>query len=127
MLYTIETDKPLDQLCRDLEQAVAAHQFGILGVIDLKQKMNDKGLEFEPPCRIFEVCNPHQARKVLMQDLAVATALPCRIAVYEKGGRVTLSTIRPTIMLEMFPAVGLTDVARDVEQTMIQIMDAAAG
>ena len=91
MLHIVESTKPLARLAADLEQAVARHKFGVLGVHDLKAKMAEKGVPFARECRIFEVCNPHQAKKVLETNLEISTALPCRISVYEEGGKTKLT------------------------------------
>ena len=94
---------------------------------DLKQTMAKKGVEFERECRIFEVCNPHQAKKVLEANIGISTALPCRISVYEENGQVQFATIQPTAMLGMFAAEGVESVAGEVEQTLKAIMAEAAG
>ena len=65
ILFIVESTKPLDRLTADLEQAVSRHKFGVLGVHNLKETMAKKGVPFQRECRIFEVCNPHQAKKVL--------------------------------------------------------------
>ncbi|MBI4635780.1 MAG: DUF302 domain-containing protein [Candidatus Rokubacteria bacterium] len=126
MLYTVRSSKPLAEAARDLEAAVARHKFGVLGVHDLKAKMAEKGVAFGRECRIFEVCNPHQAKKVLEANLEISTALPCRISVYEEGGRTTLATIKPTAMIDLFASPELEEVAREVEATLELIMDEAA-
>jgi hypothetical protein len=74
MLHIVESTKTLARVITDLEQAVARHKFGVLGVHDLKAKLAEKGVPFGPECRIFEVCNPHQAKKVLEAHLEVSTA-----------------------------------------------------
>jgi uncharacterized protein (DUF302 family) len=127
MLHIVESTKPLDRVAKDLEDAVARHKFGVLGVQDLKQTMAKKGVEFARECRIFEVCNPHQAKKVLETNLEISTALPCRISVYEEGGVTKLATIKPTAMIELYSTPGLAGVAKDVEMTLEQIMAEAAG
>jgi uncharacterized protein (DUF302 family) len=126
MLHVVESTKPLTQLAADLEQAVTRHKFGVLGVYDLKAKMAEKGVPFARECRIFEVCNPHQAKKVLEANLEISTALPCRISVYEEGGRTKLATIRPTALIGLYPNPELRGVADEVEGTLIQIMVEAA-
>ena len=126
MLHVVESTKPLTQLTADLEQAVTRHKFGVLGVHDLKAKMAEKGVPFARECRIFEVCNPHQAKKVLEANLEISTALPCRISVYEEGGRTKLATIRPTALIGLYPNPELRGVAEEVEETLIQIMVEAA-
>jgi uncharacterized protein (DUF302 family) len=126
MLHIVESTKPLARLIADLEQAVARHKFGVLGVHDLKAKMAEKGVPFARECRIFEVCNPHQAKKVLETNLEISTALPCRISVYEEGGKTKLATIRPTALIELYRTPELKGVAEEVEDTMVRIMAEAA-
>ena len=125
MLYVKEAKGSIDEVASKLEAAVAANKFGVLGVHNLKQKMKDKGVEFGPECRIFEVCNPMQAKTVLEADMAISNALPCRISVYEQGDTVKVSTIRPTVLLRLFAKPELELVARSVEEAMIRMIDAA--
>ena len=126
MLHIVESTKPLARLVADLEQAVTRHKFGVLGVHDLKAKMAEKGVPFARECRIFEVCNPHQAKKVLEANLQISTALPCRISVYEEGGKTKLATIRPTTLIGLYGTPELKGVAEEVEDTMVRIMAEAA-
>jgi uncharacterized protein (DUF302 family) len=125
MLYVKDAKGTVDEVVARLQQAAAANKFGVLQIIDLKEKMAAKGVEFGPECRILEVCNPQQAKKVLEDDMRVSTALPCRISVYEAEGQVKVATIKPTIMMAAFGASGLQAVAREVEDTIIRIIDAA--
>ncbi|MBI2469410.1 MAG: DUF302 domain-containing protein [Candidatus Rokubacteria bacterium] len=127
MLYVVESTKPLTRLVADLERAVTSHKFGVLSVHDLKAKMAEKGVAFSPECRILEVCNPHQARKVLEANLEISTALPCRISVYEEGGKTKLATIRPTALVALYRNPELKGVAEEVEETLVKIMTDAAG
>ena len=126
MLHIVESTKPLARLITDLEQAVARHKFGVLGVHDLRAKMAEKGVPFARECRIFEVCNPHQAKKVLEANLQISTALPCRISVYEEGGKRKLATIRPTTLIDLYGTSELKHVAEEVEETLVKIMTEAA-
>ena len=96
------------------------------GVHDLRAKLAEKGVSFARECRIFEVCNPHQAKKVLEANLEICTALPCRISVYEEGGKTRLATIKPTVLIGLYPNPELKGVAVEVETTLVQIMDEAA-
>jgi uncharacterized protein (DUF302 family) len=126
MLHIVDTAKDVPAAARDLEAAVARHKFGVLHVHDLRQKMQEKGVDFPRACRVLEVCNPHQASRVLAQNMAVSVALPCRIAIYEEGGRTKLATMLPTAMLALFPgAASLQEVAADVEREILAMMDEA--
>jgi uncharacterized protein (DUF302 family) len=126
MLHIVESKKSLPDVARDLEQAVTRHKFGVLGVHDLKAKMAEKGVPFARECRVFEVCNPHQAKKVLETNLEISTALPCRISVYQEGEVTKLATIKPTALIELYASPGLREVAKEVESTLEAIMAEAA-
>jgi uncharacterized protein (DUF302 family) len=127
MLFEIESAKTIDQVCQDLEKAVVAHKFGVMTVHNLKETMKKKGVEFDRECRIFEVCNPHQAKRVLERNMQVSTALPCRISVFSDGGKVRLATLKPTALITHFNVPELQPVAQEVEDTIIEIMrDASA-
>jgi uncharacterized protein (DUF302 family) len=126
MLHIIETSKDVPAAAHDLEAAVIRHQFGVLHVHDLQQKLTEKGVDFPRACRILEVCNPHQASQVLSQNMAVSVALPCRISVFEEDGRTKMATMLPTAMLAIFPgADALQAVAAEVEREILAMMDEA--
>lgn len=126
MLHVVDSSKSLNRVTADLEQAVTRHRFGILGVHDLRAKMIEKGVEFARECRIYEVCNPQQAKKVLDRNMEISTALPCRISVYEEGRGTRLATIKPTAMLALYGTPELKGVAEEVEATLATIMAEAA-
>lgn len=127
MLYTVYSDKNIEKLAGDLEESVARHKFGVVGMHDLKEAMNNKGVEFERECLIYEVCNPQQAKRVLETNMEVSTALPCRISVYAEGDKTVLATLKPTSMIALFPNPELGSVAEEVEETLMSIMKEAAG
>ncbi len=127
MLHIVRSSRSLTETARALEDACARHKFGVLGVHDLRAKMADKGVQFDRDCRVYEVCNPHQARKVLEANLEISTALPCRISLYDDKGTTTLATLKPTSLIELFPNPELRSVAEDVEATLVRIMAEAAG
>ncbi len=126
LLIIVDSQKPLERLVRDLEDAVARHKFGVLGVHDLRAKLAEKGVPFDRECRVFEVCNPQQARKVLEANLEISTALPCRISVYADGGKTRLATIKPTALIALYGTPELKAVAEEVERTILAIMTDAA-
>jgi len=125
MLYTVHTSQSPEQTGAALEAAVKRHHFGVLAVHDLQASMAKHGLTFPKPCRIYEVCQPKQAKQVLEANTAIATALPCRIAVYTEGQQTTLAMIRPTTLLGLFHEPGLQSTAYEVERELIAIMDEA--
>jgi uncharacterized protein (DUF302 family) len=125
MLYEQTATGTVDAVCAKLCDATIAANFGVLGIHDLKQKMESKGVPFSRECRIIEVCNPNQAKAVLEANMAISTALPCRIAVYEEGDAVKVSTLKPTAILALYGSIELESVAKEVEKTIVRIIDAA--
>ena len=126
MLFETESQKTIDQVCQDLEKAVVEHKFGVMTVHNLKETMNKKGVEFDRECRIFEACNPLQAKRVLEKNMELSTALPCRISVFTEGRKVKLATLKPTALISQFNAPELEPVAKEMEETLIQIMKEAS-
>jgi uncharacterized protein (DUF302 family) len=126
MLVKTSTGKTVSETATALHAAVQANQFGVMQVHNLKETMVKKGVEFERECLIFEVCQPQQAKKVLDQNMSVSTALPCRISIYEEGGKTILASLRPTILLGMFDSPQLEGIAKEVEDTIVKIMTETA-
>lgn len=126
MYYIVETTKSFEQASADLDVAVKRHQFGVLHVHDLGATLRSKGIAFDEQCRVFEVCNPAQAAKVLAADMRLNMALPCRISVFTEKGKTKLGLITPVKMLSSLsqdPA--LLEVAKEVEEKTIQMVDEA--
>lgn len=127
MYYIVETDKPFEQAATDLEAAVQAHGFGVLHIHDLGGTLRSKGIEFAEQCKVFEVCNPGQAAKVLSTDMRLNMALPCRISVFTDNGKTQIGLIKPAQMLSsLSDESALVEVAEEVEAKTIQMVDDAS-
>ena len=126
MLITLPTRKTVSEAAAALQVAVEANHFGVMQIHNLTETMKKKGVEFAHECLIFEVCQPQQAKKVLDENMSVSTALPCRISIYEEGGRTILATLKPTTLLALFNTPQLEGVAQEVEATLVKIMTEAA-
>jgi uncharacterized protein (DUF302 family) len=107
--------------------AVKKHGFGVLHIYDLKQTLAGKGVTLPAECRIFEVCNPHEAAKVLGEDMRLNMALPCRVSVFEQDGVTQIGTIKATELLGLLSrSPELSQVATRVERTIETIINEAA-
>jgi uncharacterized protein (DUF302 family) len=126
VLVEISTKKSVRDAATSLQAAVEANHFGVMQIHNLKETMAKKGVAFDRECLIFEVCQPQQAKKVLDENMSVSTALPCRISIYEQGGKTILATLKPTTLLAMFNTPKLEPVAQEVEDTIVKIMEEAA-
>lgn len=126
MYYVVESSKSVDQAAADLATAVVRLGFGVLHVHDLGAALRSKGITFPEECKIFEVCNPQQAAKVLATDMRLNMALPCRISVFTERGQTKIGLIRPGQMLSSLSTdEALTQVAQEVEAKTIQMVDEA--
>ena len=126
MIHRVHSTKPIDAIGEGLAAAAARHSFGVIAVHDLKATLEKKGVGLGMECRVFEVCNPVQARRVLETDGAVSTALPCRISVYGQPGDYTLATLLPGEMMKAFGRPELEPVAAEVETVLKAMMEEAA-
>jgi uncharacterized protein (DUF302 family) len=126
MYYIVETSKSFSQAAEDLDAAVKRNGFGVLHVHDLGNTLRSKGVAFTEDCKVFEVCNPAQAAKVLATDMRLNMALPCRISVYTEQGKTKIGLIKPKAMLGMLSQdAALQQVAQEVETQTIKMVDEA--
>ena len=126
MYYIVDTGKPFAQEVSDLENAVKNNKFGVLHIHDIAATLRGKGFDFAEECKVFEVCNPGQASKVLAVDLKLNMALPCRISVYTEKGKTKIGMIEPVKMLSMLSQdATLMAIAKEVEAAIIKMMDEA--
>ena len=126
MYYIAETEKSFAQASIDLEAAVKRHNFGVLHVHDLGSTLRSKGVEFNDECKVFEVCNPAQAAKVMALDMRLNMALPCRISVYTEKGKTRIGLIKPAEMLSTLSQdAALIQIANEVEEMTLQMVNEA--
>lgn len=126
MIYQKSSKHTPHEVEQSLTEAVKRHKFGILHVLDLKNTLNEKGIDLNNEVRIYDVCSPMAAFQALQQNMAIATVLPCRIAVYGDVGGSTIATVKPT---DLFSATGLLhadNLAQDIERELLAIIDEAA-
>jgi len=126
MYYIAETEKTFEQASQDLEEEVKTLGFGVLHIHNLGETLRSKGVEFGENCKVFEVCNPQQAAKVLSIDMRLNMALPCRISVFTENGITKIGLIEPAKMLAgLSDDPSLLEVAKEVEEKTIQMIDNA--
>lgn len=126
MYYIVDSTKSFESAAADLDAAVKNNGFGVLHVHDLGATLRGKGVDFAEECKIFEVCNPMQASKVLSTDMRLNMALPCRISVYTEKGKTKIGLIKPAEMLSsLSDDAELQNVANEVEMSTIKMVDEA--
>jgi uncharacterized protein (DUF302 family) len=127
MLFAVQTTKPIEQVDKALREAAGRYHFGVLAVHDLEQVLKEKGQPIAWACRVYEVCNPQQAKTVLEHRPALSSMLPCRISVYQDGEALTISTILPKGLAQLIPGKDIDEILDDIETSMKAVVKEAAG
>lgn len=116
--YQVKTDKDFERAIEDLKKSLDNHKFGVLWELNFKDKLKERGLDFDKNFKILEVCNPQQAKRVLEKQIDVGYFLPCKIVVYEDGDDVFIGMLNPTALIGMIENSELNDIALEVENTL---------
>lgn len=126
MFHIIESDRSFEEAAAALEAAVKDGGFSVLHVHDIGATLRDKGVEFEDQCRIFEICQPRQAARVLATDMKLNMALPCRVSVYTEHGQVKIGMIEPqTLLAALSDDPELAEVALNVQEALSAMIETA--
>ncbi len=81
--YTAETTASVQNAIAALETSLKEEQFGVLWRFNLREKLKEKGFDFEREYVVLEVCNPAEANRVISENVLAGYFLPCKIVVYE--------------------------------------------
>ena len=124
VLFRIESDKSFDEVVANIEQQVHEHKFRVLAVHDVQATLAEKGITREP-LKIIEVCNAAFADEALSKSINVALFMPCKYTVFPEGGKTIVNLARPSMIAEMVPDGDLSELAHNVENRLITVMEAA--
>ncbi len=126
MYYVVNSAKSFEDAAKDLDAAVKNRGFGVLHVHNLGETLRSKGVDFTENYKVFEVCNPVQASKVLSIDMQLNMALPCRISVFTENGTTRIGLIKPAQMLSsLSDDTTLLAIAKEIEEKTIQMVNDA--
>ena len=104
----------------ELEKSVESVGWKIPHVNDLQATMNKFGKDVRQ-VKVYEICQPDHAFKILSQDdeRIVSNMMPCRVAVYEKSdGSVYVSRMNAGLMAKPMGKLirtTMSDAARETE------------
>lgn len=126
MIYSKNSKRSPAEVEQNLRQAAQRHKFGVLHVLDLQGTLQEKGIDLGREVRVYDVCNPQAASQALRENMATATVLPCRIAVYASPEGSTIATVTPSDLLRATGLKNSESLARQVEKEITAIIDEAA-
>ena len=109
------------------EASVKEHGWTIPKVHDLQKSMKKFGKDVKS-VKVFELCHPDHAGKILAKndERLVASLMPCRVAFYEKeDGKVYISRMNSSLMASMMDGIipeVMDDAAQDTEKMLKAVM-----
>ncbi len=121
--YTRTVSRPYEEVLAAVKAAAQKQGFRVSNVHDVAASLRKDGINREPYATV-EVCNSKIAADVLNAQPLLGSVMPCRIAVFQKGNETTVSMVRPSKLMTLFP--GSSEVqkeARQVEKSMEAIVD----
>lgn len=105
------------------EGSVKAQGWKIPKVHDLQKTMKKYGKDVKA-VKVFELCHPDHAGKILAEsdERIVSSLMPCRVAFYEKAdGKVYFSRMNSSLMASMMSGIipeVMDDAAKDTEKIL---------
>ncbi|GMK41452.1 hypothetical protein PCCS19_45080 [Paenibacillus sp. CCS19] len=121
--YTVETTKTSEEAIEALTENLKAENFGVLWQLDLREKLQEKGVEFDRSYQILEVCNPVEAKRVLYENALIGYFLPCKLAVYVENGTTRIGMPKPTALIGLVENKALISIASDIEKRLTACVD----
>ena len=120
MGYTLRATvpRPYEQTVADVRGALADQGFGILTEIDLQATLKAKLDVDVAPHVILGACRPQLAHQALQIDPAIATVLPCNVAVRAVDESTTVVEAFDPDAMTRLAGDALCDVAADARQRL---------
>ncbi len=115
-----------EESAEKFEQKVLAMGWKIPAVHDLQETMHKNGFEVSK-VKVFEICQPEHAYKILSRDKEriVSNMMPCRVSIYEKSdGKTYVSWMNTALMGNMMGGI-IADVMGDAtkeSEAMISVL-----
>ncbi|GAA2140772.1 DUF302 domain-containing protein [Nocardioides koreensis] len=120
MGYTLRATvaRPYEKTVADVRGALADQGFGILTEIDLRATLKAKLDVDVAPHVILGACRPQLAHQALQIDPAIATVLPCNVAVRAVDESTTVVEAFDPDAMTRLAGDALCDVAADARQRL---------
>ncbi|NHC43366.1 DUF302 domain-containing protein [Bacillus sp. MM2020_1] len=121
--YTVVTDKNMEEAIQSIQESLEEEKFGVLWKFDIKEKLQEKGLDFQKEFKVLEVCNPQEAYRVLNENKMAGYFLPCKIVVSEDSGRTKIGMPKPSALISLLNDEKMKQFAQDIEDRLISCID----
>lgn len=94
MFVVHESKFGFDETVETITQSAKDNEWSMPHVYDLQATMTKHGFAVKK-VKVFSLCKPEHAYQILSDDKVrdVSALMPCRVAVYEKGGKTYVSML----------------------------------
>lgn len=122
MFVINESKLGFDQTVEAITQSVQKNNWSMPHMYDLQATMKKNGFDVNP-VKVFSLCKPEHAYKILSDDneRMVSALMPCRVAVYEKGGKTYISMLNAGLFSKLL-GKKVKDVMGDASAENLQIL-----
>jgi len=99
MTYKVTTSRNIEDVVANVEKICEANKFALLHDYVYHDIIKSKGFSIDKKVYIYEICQAKVAALVLNEEPSFTPFMPCRIAIYEEGSHVRISTQNMELML----------------------------
>jgi len=121
--YRRQVNTPYKEAIVKTKEELNKEGFGILTEIDVKATLKKKlNVDYDDYI-ILGACNPPFAYQALKAEKDIGLLLPCNVIIYDSNGQTFVSTIKPTVAMNMIENEELRIVATQVEDKLKKVID----
>ena len=126
-IVPVEPGVTHEDIVISLDSAAFSKNFVSPATFAIGDHIRERGLQLPGVLEVRTYCSLGIGAEVLVDYPEFAAFAPCRIAIYEKQGRLYLALDRPTYALRHLGNVSqqVRDAAKQLEETLIWMMDKA--
>jgi uncharacterized protein (DUF302 family) len=100
MTHKVESTKEISEVVGAVESACEKYNLALLHHYVYHEVVKDKGFPIKRKVYTYEVCQAKVAALVLTEEAQFAPFMPCRVAIYEDGSNVAISTQNMQMVLD---------------------------
>ncbi|MDP3359294.1 MAG: DUF302 domain-containing protein [Lutibacter sp.] len=95
----LESEQAIETIAQEVSKECENHKFALLQTYVYHDIVKEKGFPISRKVFIYEICQAKTAALMLTSNPEFSIFMPCKIAMYEDGGKTIISTMNMEIML----------------------------
>lgn len=95
----LESKQTIETIAQEVSKECDNHKFALLQTYVYHDIVKEKGFPISRKVFIYEICQAKTAALMLTGNPEFSIFMPCKIAMYEDGGKTIISTMNMEIML----------------------------